>query len=82
MLKFYIYYTNMIKSNTNFNINSPMKDIKGNKILDYVQRTRTDEKYIPQEFNGRIVFQSFDSFQQNNKKIGERIIKYVSLQII
>jgi len=26
----------MIKSNTNFNINSPMKDIKGNKILDYV----------------------------------------------
>ena len=71
----------MIKSNTNFNINSLMKDIKGNKILDYVWRTRTDEKYIPQEFNGRIVFQSFDSFQQNNKRIGERIRKYVSLQI-
>lgn len=72
----------MIKSNTNFNINSLMKDIKGNKILDYAWRTRTDEKYIPREFNGRIVFQSFHSFQQNNKKIGERIIKYVSLQII
>jgi hypothetical protein len=71
----------MIKSNTNFNINSLMKDIKGNKILDYAWRTRTDEKYIPQEFNGRIVFQSFDSFQQNNKRIGERIRKYVSLQI-
>ena len=71
----------MIKSHDNFSLHPLLKNIPGNKILDHRWRTRTDEKYIPQEFNGRIVFQSFGSFQQNNRNLGNRIRKYVASNI-
>lgn len=71
----------MIKSHDNFNLHPLLKNIPGNKILDHRWRTRTDEKYIPQEFNGRIVFQSFGSFQQNNRNLGNKIRKYVASNI-
>lgn len=58
-----------------------MKNITGNKILDYKYRTRLDENYIPQYFNSRIVFQSFPSFQQNNLNLSREIRKYVSMSI-
>jgi len=71
----------MIKSNNNFNLHPLMKDIKGNKILDYRNRTRIDEKYIPQYFNNKIVFQSYESFQQNNLKLSKKIRKFVKNNI-
>lgn len=71
----------MIKSNSNYNLHPLLKPIKGNKILDYRLRTRTDEKYIPQYFNGKIVFQSYNSFQQNNLKLSKQIRKYVKTNI-
>lgn len=71
----------MIKSNNNFNLHPLMKNIKGNKILDYRFRTRIDEKYIPQYFNNKIVFQSYDSFQQNNLKLSKMIRRYVKQNI-
>lgn len=67
----------MIKSNNNYNLHPLLKKISGNKILDYRLRTRIDEKYIPQYFNGKIVFQSYDSFQQNNLKLSKKIRKFV-----
>ena len=71
----------MIKSRTDFNLHPLMENVKGNKILDYRLRTRTDEKYIPQQFNGRIIFQSFTSFQQNSKILGKQIRRFVENQI-
>jgi hypothetical protein len=67
----------MIKSNTNFNLYPLLKNITGNKILDYQLRTRIDEKYIPQIFNNKIVFQSYNSFQQNNFTLGKKIRQFV-----
>ena len=71
----------MIKSNNSYNLHPLLKKVPGNKILDHRWRTRIDEKYIPQEFNHRIVFQSFGSFQQNNKNLGNKIRKFVALNI-
>jgi hypothetical protein len=71
----------MIKSSTNYNLHNLLKSIKGNKILDYRLRTRIDEKYIPQYFNKKIVFQSFDSFQQNNLKLSKLIRKFIKEHI-
>lgn len=71
----------MIKSNNNFNLHPLLKVTEGNKILDYCNRTRTDEKFIPQLFNKRIVFQSYNSFQQTNYKIGKYIRKFVKMNI-
>jgi len=71
----------MIKSNSFYNLHQLLKPIPGNKILDYRLRTRTDEKYIPQYFNGKIVFQSFNSFQQNNLKLSKQIRRFVKNQI-
>lgn len=67
----------MIKSNNNYNLHPLLNNIIGNKILDYRLRTRIDEKYIPQFFNSNIVFQSFNSFQQNNLKLSKLIRKFV-----
>lgn len=67
----------MIKSQSNFNLHPLLKDIEGNKILDYRLRTRIDEKYIPQYFNKKIVFQSFASFQQNNLFLSKIVRKFV-----
>ena len=67
----------MIKSKSNYNLDPLINNIKGNKILDYRWRTRIDEAYIPQYFNSKIVFQSFNSFQQNNKTLGKKIRLYV-----
>lgn len=72
----------MIKSSTLFNLHPLMDTIPGNKILDYQNRTRLDENYIPQYFiNNRVVFQSFPSFQQNNLILSKQIRKYVSQSI-
>lgn len=71
----------MIKSATLFNIHPLMDKIPGNKILDYMYRTRLDENLIPQYFNGRVIFQSFSSFQQNNLRLSKLIRKYVSQSI-
>lgn len=71
----------MIKSNSFFNLHPLLKKVEGNKILDYRMRTRIDEKYIPQYFNGKIVFQSYNSFQQNNLKLSKQIRKYIKKQI-
>ena len=68
----------MIKSNKNFNLHPLMDQIEGNKILDYRWRTRIDNNYIPQYFNGKIMFISYTSFQQNNYKLSKYIRKYVS----
>lgn len=37
-----------------------------------------NKKYIPQDFNSNTIFISFDSFQQNNKYLANKIRKYVS----
>jgi len=71
----------MIKSHNNFNLHPLMERIQGNKILDYRWRTRKDQKFIPQNFNNNIVFQSFDSFQQNNSTLGKYIRSYVLTNI-
>ena len=71
----------MIKSSSNFNLHPLMENKEGNKILDYRSRTRLDEKFIPQNFNNRIVFQSFSSFQQNNLSLSKQIRTYVQAQI-
>jgi hypothetical protein len=71
----------MIKSHSNFNLHPLMECIQGNKILDYRWRTRKDKKFIPQIFNNNIVFQSFDSFQQNNSTLGKYIRFYVLTNI-
>lgn len=39
--------------------------------------TNNSAKFIPQEFNGSVVFISAQSFQQNNQIIGNQIRKYV-----
>ena len=78
---FFIILKTMIKSNTNFNLHNLLKPIKGNKILDYRIRTRIDEKYIPQYFNNKIVFQSFKSFQQKNFKLSKLIRKFTKNNI-
>jgi hypothetical protein len=71
----------MIKSNDNFNNHILMENINGNKILDYKWRTRIDEKYIPQYFINKIVFISYNSFQQSNYYILNKIRKYVKNNI-
>lgn len=68
----------MIKSTGHYNLHPLMNHkIRGPKIVDYRNRTRKDEKYIPQIFNKKIVFQSFHSFQQNNRWIGKKLRSYV-----
>jgi len=67
----------MIKSNTNYNLHNLMESKEGNKILDYRNRTRIDEKYIPQIFNKKLVFQSYDSFQQNNYFLSKEVRRIV-----
>jgi hypothetical protein len=71
----------MIKSNNNYGIHILMKKIKGNKILDYRWRTRIDEKNIPQYFIDKIVFISYNSFQQTNSKLLNKIRRYVKNNI-
>lgn len=71
----------MIKSASTYNLHPLMEKKDGNKLLDYLWRTRTDEKFIPQEFNKKIVFQSFGSFQQNNLFLSKMIRKFVSNQL-
>lgn len=44
--------------------------------------TNPNVKYIHQKFNGSDVFISAQSFQQNNKQLGNQIRKYVSKLII
>lgn len=68
----------MIKSSGNYNLHPLIDDtVTGNKILDYRLRTRIDNNPIPQEFNNTIAFISFNSFQQNNKKLSQRVRRYV-----
>lgn len=71
----------MIKSISLYNLHPLMKKIRGNKILDYRNRTRIDEKYIPQYFNNEIKFISYKSFQQNNLVLSKQIRKFVSENI-
>jgi len=71
----------MIKSSSTYNLHPLMERKDGNKLLDYLWRTRTDEKYIPQMFNNNIVFQSFGSFQQNNLFLSKLVRKFVKNQI-
>jgi hypothetical protein len=71
----------MIKSSTNYNLHPLMQIKNGNKILDYEWRTRVDQNFIPQIFNNKIVFQSYDSFQQNNLFLSKQIRTYVKYQI-
>lgn len=71
----------MIKSNCYYNLHPLLKRVYGNKILDYRNRTRIDEKYIPQVFNNKIVFQSYNSFQQNNLYLSKKIRKFVKKNI-
>ena len=71
----------MIKSSSLYNLHPLMKKIRGNKILDYRNRTRIDEKYIPQYFNNEIKFISYKSFQQNNLVLSKQIRKFVSENI-
>ena len=71
----------MIKSSSLDNLHPLMDKIKGNKILDYRIRTRINQNLIPQYFNKRIVFQSFGSFQQNNRSLGKSIRKYIDIYL-
>jgi len=68
----------MIKTSENNSLNHKLlSNIEGNKILDYMLRTRIDEKHIPQLFNGKIIFISYSSFQQNNYILSKYIRRYV-----
>ena len=71
----------MIKSSGNFNLHTLLKNIDGNKLLDYRNRTRIDERFIPQLFNQNIAFISFSSFQQNQKALGMFIRRFIKLHI-
>jgi len=67
----------MIKSNQTIYLHPLLKKINGNKILDYRNRTRIDNNPIPQWFNKKIVFQSYNSFQQNSYAISKRLRRKV-----
>jgi len=76
----------MIKSNQLIYLHPLLKKIVGNKILDYRNRTRTDNNPIPQWFNDKIVFQSFTSFQQNSyiiaKKLRRKVLSLIKTDTI
>ena len=75
----------MIKAlkDNNFNLHPLLKNYDENRILDYrnITRIKTPNNeslcYVPQLFLGKIVFISFNSFQQNNKKLGDQIRRFV-----
>lgn len=72
----------MIKSNSNDYNHVLMGNYFGKKILDYRYKTRTvknsDElKHIPQMFNGKLCFISYDSFQQKYLHTALKIRKFV-----
>ena len=72
----------MIKSENILFLHPLMNKVNEKKILDYRLRTRTlknsnELKYIPQEFNNKLCFISYNSFQQNYLPISKPLRKYV-----
>ncbi len=68
-----IYATELIQTYVRAN------NYKGFIMCDAFDKiiTNNSTQFIPQEFNGSIIFISAQSFQQNNQVIGNQIRKYV-----
>ena len=81
LIEFLLIEFYMIKSFNNINLHPLVYPHEGRKILDYRNRTRLDENKIPQLFIKNIVFQSYNSFQQNHRILGSYIRKFVKLSI-
>ena len=57
------------------------ENFRGNISLDYRDRIRIKNELIPFSINNKIIFKYLDTFQQNNKKVSEKIRKCVLNQI-
>ena len=57
------------------------ENFRGNIALDYRNRIRIKNQLIPFSINNKIIFKYLDTFQQNNKKVSDKIRKCVLNQI-
>ena len=57
------------------------ENFRGNIAIDYRDRIRIKNELIPFSINKKIIFKYLDTFQQNNKKVSDKIRKCVLNQI-